>query len=146
MDEIVYHLDKLIGSYVATFGIYNQFLEVSLTSDEYAEIRFFFQCSVSTPDEDIVSRQILFDDIDADLVELIVLFKAYQQKVISHNLTEETLALVFENNYQIIIHLHEDQYGEPLSITFKKSLTSKEYISLNFFGNNGEITISNTVE
>ncbi len=112
-------LNLLLNSYLTSFGIVNQFIELKFSNDTYEEITFFVDCDLSTNDAELERKKEYFDKLDNDVSSIIYFIKANRKKVEAVEF-DKNLKLVFTNNYIIEFSLFSE-YEEPLSITFQKN-------------------------
>ena len=122
---------ELIGSTLHSFRNVNQFLEAEFSSDSYEEIIFFIDCKMMSSNmelNDIVNDTL--GKMDADVSEIAFFIPANNRKISSVNHDSKKLGLTFDNGYVIYFQL-DNEYGEPLSISFKRKKSDSNYESIN---------------
>jgi len=129
----------LVGACLESFGIKNQFLELSFSSKDHDNIGFSVDCKITTNDQIINEKALYFKNIHSDVYEIIYFIKANLIEVKNYSFKDKIFSIFFANDYVISFHLNSEEES-PLSISFRKIYTDKNYISLEF-GNNGDFEI-----
>jgi len=120
-------LSNIEGAYLNSFGVVNQFLELTFWSENFEEIAFFLDCEITTSDIELNLRREFFDSIDKDVSMIVSFVKFNRKKVESANYINNSLILKFDNNVDLIFNIRPD-FGESLSITFKKNKSDEKCI------------------
>ncbi|KZS40031.1 hypothetical protein AWE51_10350 [Aquimarina aggregata] len=129
--EVKKQLTELIGAYLNSFGIVNQFIELKFSNNKFEEIMFFIDCDIIVSDKEILNKKEYFDTIDKDVSNVILFIKANRKDIYKIDLSKKELSLTFSNNYQIKFDLLSNP-DDPLSITFKEKIGVKEMTSIIF--------------
>lgn len=112
--------DKMKGAILHSFRNTNQFLEVEFSNDTFEEIIFFIECKISSSDSQVNEIVNKLNALDKDVADITFFIPANNKQVINVIHESETLEVVFINGYSIYFHLYDD-YGEPLSISFRRN-------------------------
>lgn len=131
MIEKTKNLNKIKHSYLNSFGIVNQFIELTFSNNEYEEIKFFVDCKIDCSDNKLNESKSFFDTIDEDVSALIYFIKANRKDVSNIIYSKEKLSLIFSNNYEIYFGL-SNSYDTPLSITFKEKINEDILFRIDF--------------
>ena len=116
----------LINSVFHSFRNANQFLELEFSSNDYEEIIFFMDCELSCSDESIRAITKSLDEFDSNIVDVTYFVPANNQGVKDVKYKDSFLELKFNNNYSLFFML-EEEYDEPLSISFKIKKGDENY-------------------
>ena len=119
--------NKMVGAILHSFRNANQFLEVEFASDDFEEIIFFMECDISCSDDSIVKIVNNLKLFDKDVSNICFFIPANNKKVKDVVYNPKKLSIIFDNDYSIYFDLDSNDYGEPLSISFRKNKDYKEY-------------------
>lgn len=122
--------DYIRGAILHSFRNTKQFLEIELSSDLYEEIIFFIDCDISCSDEKINKIVNNLRDIDEDVSDICFFIPANNQKVKDFKVTRKVVEVSFVNGYTLYFDL-KNEFGEPLSISFRKQKNEEFYESVN---------------
>ena len=113
------YYSAMIGSVLHSFRNRLQFIELEFANDRYEEITICIDCKLSSSNEEINSIVNRLIEYDKDVAEIAYFIPANNMKISSIKQESNFLIMTFEHEYSVYFKLEED-YGEPLSIAFKK--------------------------
>lgn len=138
--EVKREMNKLINTYLDSFGVLNQFIELKFSNDKYDEIKFFIDCHISSSDTEVNNKKVYFDKIDEDVSAIVYFIKANRRKVIDFEIIDNKFELKFDNGYNLFF-IFEENDEQPLAITFKEKGNS--LISSRIIFDENEVIIRN---
>jgi hypothetical protein len=113
-----------------SFGIKQQFIELEFSNSKFEEIKFFVDCSISTPDNETNKHLALLKGLDEDTFEIAYFLKANLKCISDCGFDENgNFKINFENDYRIDFNLSTNEEAN-MSITFRKKESSKSYIAV----------------
>lgn len=126
---------KLTNSHLISYGIKKQFIELEFTNSNYEEIMFFVDCKIMCDNNEIIK---LIEPLKKGCIDTydISYFTFVNLKSISNCFFDkmDNLVVKFENNVQIIFDVNSVEDSD-ISITFRKTTTDQDYISVELFPN-----------
>lgn len=132
MNDLEFFRENIINTFLVSFGVVGQFIELEFNNEKFESIKLYIDCSISCQNEHIEKIVIPFKNLSKDTYEIAYFIAVNLKKVKNCYVGHNSVILVFDNEVSISLDLKESYANIAATFYIKMSDETPKTISINY--------------